>query len=190
MLTLQDELKGSNRFSGGIHFIGLASISDYTLVIPTIARSFGILAEDDSTQIDRLIGLLQHRRTLLILDNLEHVLEASLDIARLHQACPDLTLIVTSRRAMSNRWRTGVSACAAPSRRVPPGSVDRRDRTVPAVALFLARATSLNPRFALTDANAKAIVGKSARGSTDCHWPSNSRPHARSLCHPRRYSVA
>lgn len=158
VLALQDELREAEDFPGGVHFIALASILDFTLVVPTIARSFGILAEDDSTLTERLIGLLKSERTLLILDNLEHLLEASLDIARLHQACPELTLIVTSRRAMRLVGEQEFPLAPLPVEEYDSSSSITELERSPAVALFLARASAQNPRFALRETNAKAVV--------------------------------
>jgi predicted ATPase len=71
---------------------GLASLRDPALVTETIAQVLG--ARD---------GLAEHvgeRELLLLLDNLEQVVEAAPELAALLSACPNLTLLVTSRELL------------------------------------------------------------------------------------------
>jgi len=79
-------------YKAGIFWVGLASLRDPALVTETIAQVLG--AKD---------GLAEHiaeREMLLLLDNLEQVIEAAPDLSQLLQACPKLTLLVTSRELL------------------------------------------------------------------------------------------
>ncbi|HSC92679.1 MAG TPA: adenylate/guanylate cyclase domain-containing protein [Gaiellaceae bacterium] len=79
-------------YPDGVFWVGLASLREPTLVTAAIARVVG--ATD---------GLAEHigsKRLLLLLDNLEHLLAAGGELAALVTACPNLTLLVTSREPL------------------------------------------------------------------------------------------
>jgi predicted ATPase/class 3 adenylate cyclase len=79
-------------YKAGVFWVGLASLRDPGLVTETISQTLG--AKD---------GLAEHvgeRELLLLLDNLEQVIEAAAELAALVSACPNLTLIVTSRELL------------------------------------------------------------------------------------------
>src|SRR6266516_6668600 len=82
-------------FKAGVFWVGLAPLRDPALVTDTIAQTLG--AKD---------GLAKHmgeRELLLLLDNLEQVVGAAPDLASLVEACPHLTLLVTSRELLRVR---------------------------------------------------------------------------------------
>ena len=79
-------------YKAGVFWIGLASLRDAALVTETISQTLG--AKD---------GLAEHigeRELLLLLDNLEQVIEAAPQLSALLSACPNLTLLVTSREVL------------------------------------------------------------------------------------------
>jgi predicted ATPase len=79
-------------YKAGVFWVGLAALRDPALVTETIAQTLG--ARD---------GLAEHiaeREMLLLLDNLEHVIEAAPEIAALPPVCPNLTMLVTSRELL------------------------------------------------------------------------------------------
>jgi hypothetical protein len=76
----------------GVFWVGLAALRDPALVTQTISRALG--ARD---------GLVEHigeRELLVLLDNLEQVIAAAPELSALLSACPNLTLIVTSRELL------------------------------------------------------------------------------------------
>jgi predicted ATPase len=79
-------------YKAGVFWVGLATLRDPALVTETIAQTLG--AKD---------GLAEHigeRELLLLLDNLEQVIEAAPGLSELLTACPNLTLLVTSRELL------------------------------------------------------------------------------------------
>ena len=83
------------RFRHGVFWVPLATVRGEELVISSIAQTVG--AHD---------GLAAHfadKDTLLLLDNLEQVIGAAPDLARLVEACPNLSLLVTSRELLRVR---------------------------------------------------------------------------------------
>ena len=78
-------------YKAGVFWVGLASLRDPALVTETIAQTLG--AKDD------LASYIADREMLLLLDNLEQVVECAPELSGLLTACPNLTLLVTSRHA-------------------------------------------------------------------------------------------
>ncbi len=79
-------------YKAGVFWVGLATLRDPVLVSETIAQTLG--AKD---------GLAEHigeREMLLLLDNLEQVIDCAPELSALLQACPNLTLLVTSRELL------------------------------------------------------------------------------------------
>lgn len=74
---------------------GLAAVRDRALVLPTLAKAIG--AKGD---VAEHVG---DRRMVLVVDNLEHVVEAAADLADLLERCPNLTLLTTSRERLRVR---------------------------------------------------------------------------------------
>jgi predicted ATPase/class 3 adenylate cyclase len=79
-------------YKAGVFWVGLAALRDPALVTETIAQTLG--AKD---------GLAEHigeRELLLLIDNLEQVIESAPGLSALLSACPNLTLLVTSRELL------------------------------------------------------------------------------------------
>jgi predicted ATPase/DNA-binding CsgD family transcriptional regulator len=146
-------------FAGDVFFIPLAPIQDPTLVIPTIAQELGLQDMGSRPLTERLIDLLHPRQALLVLDNLEHVLDAAPHLATLLVACPRLKLLVTSRSVLhlSGEYDFPVPPLALP----PPGTQHSLAEVgaAAAVMLFVARAGAARPEVVLTDQNAVAVAG-------------------------------
>ena len=91
-LALEVASKLVPSYKAGVFWVGLSTIREPLLVTETIAQTLG--ARD---------GLVEHvaeREMLLLLDNLEQVIDAAPELSQLLQACPNLTLLVTSRELL------------------------------------------------------------------------------------------
>ena len=139
-------------YKAGVFWVGLASLRDPALVSEQIAQTLG--AKD---------GLAEHigeRELLLLLDNLEQVIEAAPEFSRLLQACPQLTLLCTSRELLRVQGEVeyGVPPLAGPeavdlfcarSVLVPSEEISelcaRLDNLPLAVELAAARTKALTP---------------------------------------------
>jgi predicted ATPase/Tfp pilus assembly protein PilF len=124
-LALQAAAELVEDYPGGAWFVPLASVTDVEFVLPTIATTLGVK--------DGLGDQLPERKTLLVLDNLEHLVEAGPRLAELLAAAPQVAILATSRERL---------ALAAEYEYVVP-TLSVAD----AVALFVARARQLDPRF-------------------------------------------
>ena len=131
-------------FTGGVRFVGLASISHPDLVATALAKSLDIQQVANRT-IPRLIRdyLQESGPFLFVLDNFEQVLPASGAVAEMLAACPTLKVLVTSRECLRIYGEQEFP--------VAPLEQDF------AVQLFVQRATAVRPNFALTEENSDAI---------------------------------
>ncbi len=84
--------QASDAFPDGVWFVPLSPLRDAALVLPTVANAVGADGE--------LAQHLGDDECLLVLDNLEQVIEAAVDLAGLVAECPRLRVLVTSREAL------------------------------------------------------------------------------------------
>lgn len=156
VLRLAEELAPD--FPGGVIFVPLAPIDDRRLLLLTIAAALGIRDAGGADLIQQLASALNTWPRLLLLDNFEQLVEAGPSLTALLTACPTLKMVVTSRVVLRV---TGEQELVIPPLRVPGASRSRSLEEIAAceaVALFVLRASAVNPAFALTDENAAAIV--------------------------------
>jgi len=88
------------RYSDGVWLIDLAQITDATRISSTIGETIGVTGGFGDT-IDEVAQSLRGRRSLLVLDNCEHIIEGlrGLVVALLRGA-PELVILATSRRPL------------------------------------------------------------------------------------------
>ncbi len=145
-------------FADGVHVVSLAPISDPAFVIPTIAHSMG-LAESGSQPLLELLKISQHdKHRLLLLDNFEHVIEASPLLAELLEACPALKLLVTSREVLRLRAEYQFTVLPLTLPDLTHISDEQSLAHVPAVKLFVQRAQAIRSDFQVTTDNAITIA--------------------------------
>lgn len=144
------------RFPGGVWFVALAPLDDPALVPSAVARALGLTEGEGHSLLNRLEEALGAQPTLLVLDNLEGLLGTAPFISALLSAVPTLRVLATSRELLHlpEEHSYEVVPLALP----PPNSVLESLASIPAVALFVARATEAAPDFALTMANAEAVT--------------------------------
>src|SRR5262245_28572442 len=99
-LALASTARLVDEFRDGVYFVNLAPIRDPVLVASTIAQVFGVAETAGLPLLERLHAFLRDRQLLLIVDNFEQVLEAAPLLAGVLAACPELTLLVTSRATL------------------------------------------------------------------------------------------
>ncbi len=144
---------------GGTIFVSLAAISDPALVTAAIARAMGVVVSAERPALEGIIADLRGAGgpTLLVLDNFEQVLDAAPAVSELLAACPDLTVLVTSREVLHLYGEHGfpVAPLELPDPGLPSPEVLAEN---PAVALFVERAQAAHPPFRLTAENARAVA--------------------------------
>lgn len=132
-LAIHAATQANDSFPDGTTWIPLAPLRDSALVIPTIASALE-LAEEAGSPVDTLSRALIGKRTLLLVDNVEHLLpDAARGLAAIASACPTLTLLVTSRERLAIDGEV----------EYPVDALDHRE----AVDLLAARAAALAVRL-------------------------------------------
>jgi len=140
-------------FPDGAAFVDLTPLRDPGLVLGAVAGQLGV-DERDATPLASLLAMaLRGRRSLVVLDNFEHVLPARDALLELLSACPGLVVLVTSRVAL--RVRAGREYPVAPL--ALPGTGDGDGS--PAVDLLLDRAAAAGVELAADPATSEAVTG-------------------------------
>ncbi|MEZ4641060.1 MAG: NB-ARC domain-containing protein, partial [Caldilineaceae bacterium] len=144
-------------FEDGVWFVPLAPLTDPTQVLPAIAQTLD-LQQAQREVLETLVTYLRRRKTLLVLDNFEHVGEAALGVADLLAACHQLTVLVTSREALRlyGEYEFDIFPLPVPPRTPLPALADLAGYA--AVDLFVQRAQAVSPSFRLTAHNAVTVA--------------------------------
>ena len=136
------------------------------LIAATICQTLGLIDQSTTTPQQRLEKSLKDRKSLLLLDNLEQLVEGARSLGELLASCPKLTLFVTSREPLhlAGEQQYEVPALAheeavelflarahavAPTRPIEPDEADRiceRVDCLPlAIELAAARVKAISP---------------------------------------------
>jgi predicted ATPase/DNA-binding SARP family transcriptional activator len=135
----------AGRFPDGAWFVGLAGVAAGHDVVAAVSAAFGLPPAESlsgESADDRVARQLASRGALLILDNCEHVLDATAAlIDRLLSRCPRLHVLATSREAMviAGEVQYVLPPLDAPPVAAEPDTVS----SYPAVQLFLERAAAV-----------------------------------------------
>ncbi len=150
--TLQDD------FADGSCFVPLAPVGDPARVLGAIAQALGLWEAGELPLEEQVRAALRDRHLLLLLDNFEHLLEASPQLAALLTSCPHLSMLVTSRAALhlSGEQEFPVPPLALPDLTHLPEP--QALAQLAAVRLFVLRAQAFQLTFELTAANARTIA--------------------------------
>jgi non-specific serine/threonine protein kinase len=156
-LALRAAALRADRFADGAAFVDLAPVRAAELVVPTLVRRLSFHGPGSSPTRDHLISVLCKQEMLLVIDNLEHVIEAGADLAALLSACPGIKILATSRVRLhvSGEHVMILSPLALPDPSPDASFADIAESA--AVRLFVDRAGSVQPGFALTPGNAPAV---------------------------------
>lgn len=158
-LALQAATTELERFPDGAWFADLSPIEDPALVSRTVCDVLGVRPGPEEPALDALASRLRDSHLLLILDNCEHLIEASARLAdRLLGSCAGVTLLAASRESLHVEGET--------TWRVPPLSTpDARAAAQPdqllgyeSVALFIDRALKAAPDHPITREGTVAVA--------------------------------
>ncbi|KJK50477.1 LuxR family transcriptional regulator [Lentzea aerocolonigenes] len=145
-LALRVAELSSDFFPDGVWLVDLASVWDPRLVAATAAAALGQPDLGTKPVLDVLTGRLARHRALVVLDNCEHLAEASAElVARLLAACPGLRVLATSRRILR--------VVGEHVHTLGPLPADSQ-----AVELLRDRVVAVRPGFRVTEANRAQAV--------------------------------
>jgi len=133
------------KFRDGVWIVELAPLSDGSQITPALAQVFGLQELPFRPLAAQILDFLRDKKTLLILDNCEHLIKACARLADdlLHQ-CAGLKILASSREALGIAGEIAYHV---------PSLADSES-----TQLFVDRARAANSNFKMTDANAASIA--------------------------------
>ncbi|MDQ3641447.1 MAG: winged helix-turn-helix domain-containing protein, partial [Actinomycetota bacterium] len=141
----------------GVFLVELAPLSDAGGLHRQVLASVGAAEDDRRSPADTLRDHLSNRRMLLLVDNCEHLVEASAALAQdVLAACEGVRILATSRELLrvpgETAWR--VPSLSTP----PPGTALEELEGFEAARLFLERARTTSPGLELSAADAQHVA--------------------------------
>ncbi|MBB6048688.1 adenylate/guanylate cyclase domain-containing protein [Armatimonas rosea] len=163
-LALQVAAELLERFPDGIWFVELAPLDTACQVVQALASTIGAKEQSDLPLELALTIALKEKQLLILLDNCEHLIDATAKLAEtLVRQCAGVQILASSREALGV---LGEQTYRVPSLSLP----DRHRPQTPealaqfeAVQLFLDRARLTRPDFQITAQNAKALASLCCR---------------------------
>jgi predicted ATPase len=134
-------------------------VEDPDVLAALVAAAIGVPEQSGAPRLRLLVSHLARRRVLLVLDNCEHVIQASAVLAgTLLSSCPRLRILATSREVLEVAGEAVFTVPPLPSpepgRRRPLADL----AGYASVALFVDRAAATAPGFTLTAENQRAVA--------------------------------
>jgi predicted ATPase/class 3 adenylate cyclase/DNA-binding CsgD family transcriptional regulator len=138
-LAVEVASRMASGFGDGVWFVDLAPVTDAGAVAGAVARVLGLPDQPGRSTEDTVLEFLGGKPAMVVLDNCEHLLDASAAFATAILAgCPELTVLATSREPIGIAgeaiWRVA--------------SLSLADE---AVELFVDRACRVRPDFSVAD---------------------------------------
>jgi predicted ATPase len=148
----------ASAFVGDVFFVDLAAATAPERVLSVVALALALGGLGGGSLEERLKSAPSERCVLFVLDNFEHVLAATGDVADPPSVCPGVSALVTSRQPLrvygERRYPLPPLGVPEPAR---PAEVEAVAESA-TVALFVQRAQAVAPEFRLTEENAAAVA--------------------------------
>ena len=158
-LALQVAADLIEKYDHGVWFIELAPLTDPNLITQTILSVMGIQHSQGRVPLEILKEYLQDKKSLIILDNCEHLLDSCVRLVNtLLSSAPNLEILATSREALGIQ---GEQIYTVPSLSIPDVHhlpVIEQLSQYEAVRLFIDRASLVSPHFDIDEENAGSIT--------------------------------
>jgi len=166
-LAIEFATRQQPMFPAGVFYVPLAPINSADAVIPAMADGFEFVfsgPNDPKEQLITYIGSQLARPTLLVLDNLEHLLVQPMTgekqgvvelVSEFLQRLPDIKILATSRERLNlqGEWTYELHGLA-----VPPQEFSGELEDYSAVALFLQSAVRAKADFEITGTEQPAVI--------------------------------
>jgi predicted ATPase/DNA-binding CsgD family transcriptional regulator len=158
-LALRAARRLERHFPDGVWMVELAELESPDLLAYAVARAIGVYERRGDSIDEALAAGLRDRRLLLVLDNCEHLLDASRRLATsVLSRCERVRILCTSRERLGFPGEA-IVALSALELPVDGGPTDALAVAgVDAVRLLVDRATAAAPDFVLTDDNCLAAA--------------------------------
>lgn len=158
-LSLEAAGRLVEEYEDGVWLVELAAVSEAERVPQAIAAVLGLKEEQGRPITDTILRYLRERKTLLLVDNCEHLLDpAARLVGAILRECPGVRILASSREGLGvpgeQTFRVPSLGVPEPHTPVTPAALQRCE----AVQLFLERARLHLPDFDLTPTNAAAVA--------------------------------
>ncbi len=152
-LALEVARRASHR--GAAAFVSLEAAASVLTLPDSFACALGLTLAANVPPLEALIDVLKDTRLLLVLDSVEHLLKGVPYLSRLLQACPGVTVLVTSRERLGLQEEFLLTLGGL----TVPASGEGLDdaRRAEAVELFVRRAQRARLDFDLSLENLAAV---------------------------------
>jgi predicted ATPase/DNA-binding SARP family transcriptional activator len=154
-LALELALVQQSHHRDGAVLVRLERLTDPSLVAAEIASALAQRDGTDGPSADGLIGYLRERELLMVIDNFEHLLSAAPLIGELLANAAELTVLVSSRKALRIR---GELTFELEPLELPASDSDDALAESPAVQLFLQCALAANRKLALDAGTTRTVA--------------------------------
>ncbi|MGW2740993.1 ATP-binding protein [Streptomyces sp. NPDC001450] len=158
-LALRVAAEVQRAFPGGVRLVQFADLEEGDPPARAVADALGLDQTSADDPVAALVAHLADQRLMLVLDNCEHLLEATARlVGTLLAATPELQVLATSRQALRVG---GEQVMIVPPMAVPdPGEASAAQEMTysEAVTLFTERAVAVCPDFVLTPDKTLAVA--------------------------------
>jgi non-specific serine/threonine protein kinase len=157
-LAIEAAARLRDSFPEGIWLVELDALSDAQLLPQAVAKVLGVQEEPGHELLDTVIGALDDRRLLLLLDNCEQLIDPCAALVRALLQATEVRVLATSREPLRVPGEVVhlVPPLSAPGPGPLPPLADLSQ--IEAVALFLDRARARQPGFVLTAETAPHVA--------------------------------
>ena len=147
-LALEAARANLHRFRDGAFFVPLDGVAAAAEMPAAIAQALNVTLSSDGTPEDVILRIVHDKQLLLVIDNLEHIIEAGAALLlKILQAAPQVVLLVTSRERLNAQAEDLFGLRGLP---FPDGDAEAEATHYAAVRLFVDRAHRLNKTFRLS----------------------------------------
>jgi non-specific serine/threonine protein kinase len=156
-LAIEAARRMTSAFGGRVWFVSVQDVGEPGLILGAVLDALGEPRQDGVHPVEQLAGVLPTERSLLVLDNFEHLVEGGGQVVRgLLERVPALTCLVTSRRALDLKGEREFTVRPLPT---PSGEeTEAKLMQCPSAELFVDRARAVRPDFKVTEQNAESVA--------------------------------
>ena len=141
-------------FADGVHFISLAGVGMPESILPAVADVLGIGFSGPADQMVQFTNSLHDKESLLIFDNMEHLLDGRDILGEILQKTHHVKILVTSREQLRLQWEWLFEVQGLPL----PEENETEPENNSAMDLFIQRAKQASQTFSLETEDLAAIV--------------------------------
>jgi predicted ATPase/DNA-binding XRE family transcriptional regulator len=146
-----------DRYADGVRLVELAPLLEPEQLMTAVADAVDAPRDPSRSVADDVVARLRGQHLLLVLDNVEHLLDAASEVAALVESVPDLSVLTTSRAPLRVRGETEYAVEPLEVEDLPDGSPS------PAALLLLDRAQRVNPGWGADPTDAAAVAATCER---------------------------